>query len=212
MRQSRCARDLGVRGILDFELWKRRSSEISSLSSQQTLYSLSEQELVDCDTLDQGCDGGLPDNAYQSIEKLGGLETEAAYPYDGEDEQCHLDESNIKVKVNGSVDIDQDEENIAKWLAGNGPVSIGINANALQFYMGGVSHPLKFLCNPEDLDHGMFIVGYGVHTTKYLHRRQPYWIVKNSWGPDWGEEGYYRVCRGHGTCGVNCMASSAIVP
>merc|ERR1711962_810579 len=178
----------------------------------QELLSLSEQELVDCDTVDEGCNGGLPENAYKVINELGGLELEQDYPYDGADEKCHLDKSKMKATVNGSVELPTDEVSIAKWLTANGPISIGINANALQFYRGGVSHPLKFLCNPENLDHGMLIVGYGVHTTKYLHRHQPYWIVKNSWGSDWGEDGYYRVYRGDGTCGVNTMATSAVVP
>ncbi|XP_066986008.1 cathepsin L-like isoform X4 [Macrobrachium rosenbergii] len=176
------------------------------------LISLSEQELVDCDTTDEGCNGGMPENAYEAIKELGGLETESDYPYEGRDDKCHFNKTMAQVTVNGSVELPQDETMLAKWLVKNGPVSIGINANALQFYVGGVSHPLKFLCNPKNLDHGMLIVGYGVHTTKYLHRKQPYWIVKNSWGSDWGEQGYYLVYRGDGTCGVNQMATSAVVP
>ncbi|XP_063603431.1 cathepsin F-like isoform X2 [Penaeus indicus] len=176
------------------------------------LYSLSEQELVDCDKTDEGCNGGMPENAYEAIAKLGGLESENDYPYEAKDDTCHFNKNKVKVTVNGSVELPQNEDDLARWLVKHGPISIGINANALQFYVGGVSHPLKFLCNPKSLDHGMLIVGYGVHTTKYLHRRQPYWIVKNSWGPDWGEKGYYRVYRGDGTCGVNQMATSAIVP
>ena len=173
--------------------------------------SLSEQELVDCDKLDQGCNGGLPENAYKAIAKLGGLESEQDYKYDGMDEKCHFDQSKVQATVTGGVRISQNETEMAQWLVKNGPISIGINANAMQFYMGGVSHPWSFLCSSSGLDHGVLIVGYGVHTTKYTHRVQPYWIVKNSWGPGWGENGYYLVYRGDGTCGVNQMATSAVV-
>lgn len=175
------------------------------------LLSLSEQELVDCDTLDDGCKGGLPDNAYHALEQLGGIELEKDYPYEGEDEQCHFNSSIARVHVKSSVNITTNEDDMAKWLVKNGPIAIGINANAMQFYMGGVSHPLHFLCSPKNLDHGVLIVGFGVHTTSIRHKVMPYWIVKNSWGTFWGEKGYYRVFRGDGSCGVNQMASSAVV-
>lgn len=104
---------------------------------------------------------------FSAIEQLGGLETEQDYPYKHEDEKCHLNKSELKVHLSGAVNISHDETDMAKWLVKNGPISIAINANAMQFYFGGVSHPLKFLCNPNDLDHGVLIVGYGVHS-KYL--------------------------------------------
>lgn len=132
------------------------------------LLSLSEQELVDCDDLDEGCNGGLPDNAYRAIEKLGGLELESDYPYDGEDEKCHFKKNMAKVQLSSAVNITSNETQMAQWLVVNGPISIGINANAMQFYMGGVSHPFKFLCNPKNLDHGVLIVGYGT-SSEYPH-------------------------------------------
>lgn len=75
-----------------------------------------------------------------------------------------------------------------EYLFQNGPISIGINANAMQFYFGGISHPPKWLCSPNSIDHGVLIVGYGTGQTKFLHQRQHYWIIKNSWGPSWGEK------------------------
>ncbi|XP_050301637.1 uncharacterized protein LOC126739864 [Anthonomus grandis grandis] len=176
-----------------------------------SLLEFSEQELVDCDKVDQGCNGGLMDNAYRVIEELGGLESESAYPYEGKDDTCHFSKSKVKAQLTGALNISHDETDMAKWLTQNGPISIAINANAMQFYVGGVSHPFKFLCNPNNLDHGVLIVGYGVHKYSLFNKTLPYWTVKNSWGPGWGEQGYYRVYRGDGTCGLNQTPSSAIV-
>jgi len=177
---------------------------------KKKLVSLSEQELVDCDKVDEGCNGGLPSQAYQEIIRLGGLETETKYPYDAKDETCHFKTGDVKVYINGSLNISTDEGDMAAWLAQNGPISIGINAMAMQFYMGGISHPWSFLCSPNQLDHGVLIVGYGVQTGG-MFGDKPYWIVKNSWGPDWGEKGYYLVYRGAGVCGLNKMPTSATV-
>lgn len=171
----------------------------------KNLVSLSEQELVDCDKLDEGCNGGLPSNAYEAIMKLGGIESEADYDYEGRDDKCKFNRTEVAVKINGAVNISSNENEMKAWLYQNGPISIGINAFAMQFYWGGISHPWKIFCDPSELDHGVLIVGYGVKGT------EPYWIVKNSWGEDWGEKGYYLVYRGSGVCGLNTMCTSATI-
>ncbi|KAJ8367297.1 hypothetical protein AAFF_G00321070 [Aldrovandia affinis] len=169
------------------------------------LLSLSEQELVDCDRLDQACGGGLPSNAYEAIEKLGGLETETDYTYTGHKQSCDFSTGKVAAYINSSVELSKDENEIAAWLAENGPVSVALNAFAMQFYRKGVSHPLKIFCNPWMIDHAVLLVGYGDRNGI------PFWAIKNSWGEDYGEEGYYYLYRGSRMCGINKMCSSAVV-
>jgi len=175
------------------------------------LLDLSEQELVDCDTRDSGCNGGLPENAYKTLFEIGGLETEEDYGYDGKDEACKFNRSRVAARVSGGVEISQNETQMAQWLLQNGPISVGLNANAMQFYKGGVSKPFPFLCSPDGIDHGVLIVGFGEHDYPVFKKKLPYWIIKNSWGPGWGEQGYYRLYRGDGRCGINMMTSSSVV-
>jgi len=180
------------------------------------LVGLSEQNLVDCDhtcsnymgeqTCDQGCDGGLMQNAYQYIIKNGGIDTEASYPYQGEDGQCQFSNKNIGAKIRNYTMLSTNEDQIAAYLVQHGPVSIAANAEEWQFYIGGVFYLPCF----TSLDHGILIVGYG-NETDVFDQTMPYWIVKNSWGADWGEDGYIRIERGVGKCGLNQYASSSIV-
>nr|XP_061792918.1 cathepsin F [Nerophis lumbriciformis] len=170
-----------------------------------TLESLSEQELVDCDGLDQACRGGLPSNAYEAIENLGGLELESDYSYSGRKQKCDFTSGKVAAYINSSVELSKDENEIAAWLAENGPVSVALNAFAMQFYRKGVSHPFKIFCNPWMIDHAVLLVGYGDR------KGVPFWAIKNSWGEDYGEQGYYYLYRGSNACGINRMASSAVV-
>ncbi|XP_010597319.2 cathepsin F [Loxodonta africana] len=170
-----------------------------------TLLSLSEQELLDCDKVDKACMGGVPSNAYSAIKTLGGLETEEDYSYHGHLQACSFSAEKAKVYINDSVELSQNEYKLAAWLAKNGPISVAINAFGMQFYRHGIAHPLRPLCSPWLIDHAVLIVGYGNRSDV------PFWAIKNSWGTDWGEEGYYYLHRGSGACGVNTMASSAVV-
>ncbi|KAJ7517604.1 hypothetical protein O6H91_21G031300 [Diphasiastrum complanatum] len=180
------------------------------------LVSLSEQQLVDCDhqcdpsqtsACDMGCNGGLMTNAYEYVIKAGGLESEKEYPYTGTDGKCKFDQSKTVAKVANFSTIPINENQIAANLVKRGPLSVGINAVFMQTYIGGVSCPI--ICSKWRLDHGVLIVGYGAKGFAPLRLSDvPYWIIKNSWGPNWGEQGYYKLCRGHGACGVNTMVSS----
>lgn len=86
------------------------------------------------------------------------------------------------------------------------PFAVGINAVFMQTYVHGVSCP--YICG-KHLNHGVLLVGYG--SAGYAPARfkeKSYWIIKNSWGENWGENGYYKICRGRNICGVDSMVSS----
>ncbi|GMH27372.1 hypothetical protein Nepgr_029215 [Nepenthes gracilis] len=169
------------------------------------LTSLSEQELIDCDTTyNNGCNGGLMDYAYAFIVSNGGLRKEEDYPYLMEESTCEDTKDLAElVTIDGYHDIpENDEQSLLKALA-NQPVSVAIEASGrdFQFYSGGV---FDGHCGTE-VDHGVAAVGYG--STKGMD----YIMVKNSWGPKWGEKGYIRMKRNtgkpEGLCGINKMPS-----
>ena len=171
------------------------------------LVSLSEQELVDCDTSgqDQGCEGGLMDDAFDFILNNKGLTTESNYPYKGIDGTCNSnEESNHAAAITGHEDVPANSESALLKAVASQPISVAIDASGsdFQFYSSGV---FTGECGTE-LDHGVTAVGYGASAdgTKY-------WLVKNSWGTGWGQEGYIMMQRDvdaqEGLCGIAMMAS-----
>ena len=171
------------------------------------LISLSEQELVDCDTsgVDQGCEGGLMDDAFQFINQNHGLSTEANYPYTGVDGTCNVKkEASHAASITGYEDVPANSETALLKAVANQPISVAIDASGsdFQFYSSGV---FTGTCGTS-LDHGVTAVGYGVGDdgTKY-------WLVKNSWGAEWGEQGYIMMQRDvaapEGLCGIAMEAS-----
>ncbi|GMH13466.1 hypothetical protein Nepgr_015307 [Nepenthes gracilis] len=180
------------------------------------LVSLSEQQLVDCDhecdpeepgSCDSGCNGGLMNSAFEYILKTGGVMREEEYPYTGTDgETCKFDKSKIAASVANFSVISLNEDQIAANLVKNGPLAVAINAVFMQTYIGRVSCP--YICSRR-LDHGVLLVGYGSAGYAPVRlKEKPYWIIKNSWGENWGENGYYKICRGRNVCGVDSMVST----
>nr|GMC56052.1 cysteine proteinase 15A-like [Ipomoea batatas] len=156
---------------------------------------------------DAGCNGGLMTTAYEYVLQSGGLEKEKDYPYTGRDGTCKFDKSKIAAAVANFSVVSLDEDQIAANLVKHGPLSVGINSIFMQTYIGGVSCP--YICSKKNLDHGVLIVGYGAAGYAPIRfKDKPYWIIKNSWGENWGEEGYYKICRGNNICGVDSMVSS----
>lgn len=169
---------------------------------------LSEQQLVDCagDFNNFGCNGGLPSQAFEYIKHVRGLETETDYPYTAVAGKCAFDATKLAVDVPyGSVNITQgDEQALYEAVTKKGPVSIAFQVIAgFKDYAGGVYTTDSCKQDPQSVNHAVLAVGYGYDAKTKLN----YWIVKNSWGYGWGEEGYFRIKRGANLCGVATCAS-----
>jgi len=174
--------------------------------SKGTLVSLSEQQLVDCSGRfgNQGCNGGLMDDAFKYIISNNGLDTEADYPYTARDGVCNTQKQAQKIAtITGFTDVPANNEAQLIAAVTQQPVSVAIEADqsGFQFYKSGVfSGP----CGTT-LDHGVLAVGFNNDTPA-----SGYWIVKNSWGTSWGMQGYIYMAQGkgiHGLCGINMAAS-----
>ena len=164
------------------------------------LISLSESQIVDCDIngTDQGCNGGLMDSAFQYIIKVGGLEREKDYPYLPEDDSCTFNTSKVAVKIKGYKNVIGGEEALKTAVAKIGPISVAIDASGYDFqlYKDGVYYNSQ--CSQKYLDHAVLVVGYGTTVNG-----TDYWIVKNSWGQDWGMKGYIYMARNrNNSCGI----------
>jgi cathepsin L len=170
-----------------------------------TLLSLSEQNLVDCSTKNNGCGGGDMDLAFQYTESAP-LEDVADYPYKGREwfhKGCKYNASKGKVKVTSFKDVTPNSSEALKAAIAKGPVSVAIEADkaAFQSYQSGI-----IMANAgcgTNLDHGVLAVGYGTENGT------PYYRVKNSWGPTWGDEGYVKleIVDGKGVCGIQMAAT-----
>jgi len=167
---------------------------------------LSEQQLVDCSRQNNGCNGGLMDAGFKYLKGLGakGDDTESTYKYEAKDGKCRATSfTPSNIKVTGHKDVRGGESGLRNAVGTVGPVSIAIEADqrAFQFYKSGI---LTKGCG-QRLDHGVLAVGYGSEDG------QDYWIVKNSWGPSWGEEGYIRIAQGSNLCGISNQPSYPLV-
>jgi len=177
------------------------------------LTSLSEQQLIDCDDTDSSCDGGLMDNAFIFEEGEGGLCASEDYPYVERQSWCK-DDSCQEVpgtRIISFVDVKPKTSELMTALVLQ-PVCVGIDASdiSFQFYESGV---FDSECD-NVLDHGVLVVGYGTDDDGV-----DYWLVKNSWGSDWGEDGYIKLERTKGDeiekeggkCGILTLASYPIL-
>ena len=186
------------------------------------LISLSEQNLVDCSHLNFGCNGGNQDFAFDYIKEHHGIDTEESYPYEAQRELCHFERkyigANLTVRnflfkltkfviclLKGYTRIEKhSESDLTTAIATVGPIAVSIDASqsSFQFYSRGIYDEPN--CSTSRLDHAVLAVGYG--TLNYTD----YYIVKNSWGLDWGQQGYILMTRNkQNQCGI---ATSALYP
>ncbi|KAK9051653.1 hypothetical protein SSX86_028281 [Deinandra increscens subsp. villosa] len=169
------------------------------------LISLSEQQLIDCNRNDatNGCKGGNKENSFDYIAK-NGINTEEAYPYHEADETCIAYQESVKAAtITGYEVVPPNNETALLNAVSQQPISVAIDANGdeFRFYSKGV---FTGYCGTT-LNHDVTIVGYGTQDG------MDYWLVKNSWGNEWGVNGYMMIQRGvnatEGLCGIAMQAS-----
>lgn len=186
--------------------------------------SLSAQFIVDCSkscsselingnnvtVCNQGCGGGWPWSAFTDIINQGGCPGWDDYPYTGQNGVCKGNQNAkvlVKVASYSCLALDKkndNEDEIADFLVKLGPLSIALNAQFFHTYTGGIMDPAG--CQTKQLNHAVLLVGFG------NENNLPFWIIKNSWGTAWGEQGYVRMARGKGVCGMNEAVTCGALP
>ncbi|EGG21338.1 cysteine proteinase 5 precursor [Cavenderia fasciculata] len=211
------------------------STEGAHQISTSNLVALSEQNLIDCSSSygNDGCNGGLMDNAFKYIIANGGIDTEASYPYVAKVQKCKYNPANSGATLSSYVDVTSGSESALQSQTVKGPVSVAIDAShqSFQLYDSGVYY--EPACSSTNLDHGVLVVGYGTASANgssdsdssaasqssssessddQATQGAQFWKVKNSWGPEWGLSGYIQMARNRdNNCGIATTASQPIV-
>jgi cathepsin L len=181
------------------------SVEGATFLSTGKLVSLSEQNLVDCSTAqgNDGCNGGLMDDAFKYIISNHGIDTEASYPYTATGPNaCRFKSADVGATIASFTDVAGGSEAALATAVNKQPVSVAIDAGhtSFQMYSSGVYY--EPACSASQLDHGVLAVGYGTDGSS------DFWYVKNSWGTSWGMSGYIWMSRNrNNNCGIATMAS-----
>ncbi|CAI8023144.1 Silicatein [Geodia barretti] len=170
-----------------------------------TLISLSEQNIIDCSIPygNHGCKGGNMYDAFLYMVANDGIDTTDSYPYKAKQMSCSYTESGRGATTSGSVAIESGNENdLQSAVAYIGPVAVAVDAqsNAFRYYKSGVYSSTQ--CSSSTLTHAMVVTGYGTYSGT------PYYLVKNSYGANWGMNGYILMARNkYNQCGIASDAS-----
>ncbi|KAF5270409.1 hypothetical protein FQR65_LT05597 [Abscondita terminalis] len=187
---------------------------VGALEGQQyrrtgRLIDLSVQNLIDCTMsyANDGCVGGVIEYAYEYIKDNKGIDTEHFYPFEQRDgAQCRYKPEGYGAQVTGYVLLDEHDEEALEWaVATVGPVAVAIDASpdSFQFYSNGVYFDSGCKSSSEELNHAVLVVGYGTEPDG-----QKYWLIKNSYGSDWGIGGYMKIAKfSNNLCGIATYAS-----
>jgi len=160
---------------------------------------LSEEQIVDCDTTCYGCGGGWPYLAYEYVKGAGGQDSEASYPYsagNGNSGSCQFDPSNVQAKISGYKKV-VGEPALQQTLQSTGPISVCVDASTWQSYQSGVLTD----CG-DSVDHCVQLTGYA-----NWGKSGSYWIVRNSWGDSWGNQGFIWIQTGSDLCLIGDYAT-----
>ncbi|XP_062053746.1 cathepsin W [Lepus europaeus] len=218
-RNCRCCWAMAAAGNIE-ALWAIRHRHSHSVQ-------VSVQEMLDCGRCGDGCKGGFVWDAFITVLNNSGLASEKDYPFEGtvRAHRCLAKRYKKVAWIQDFLMLRDDEQTIAQYLATQGPITVTINQTLLQHYKKGVIRATPATCDPRTVDHSVLLVGFGRSTAEEEQQAErlrspsrprprhsiPYWILKNSWGPDWGEEGYFRLHRGSNACGITKYPLSARV-
>jgi len=162
---------------------------------------LGPQQVVDCDKAWYGCSGGWPYGAFEYLISFGGQDTEASYPYTAQDGNCVANTANIAGKISNYNTVPQDENQIQTALVNVSPLSICVDASRWYLYQGGIITADQ--CG-SSIDHCVQLIGYDQTGTT------PAWLVRNSWGSSWGENGLLRLEMNKDTCAMADAVTTAV--
>ena len=167
------------------------------------LITLSPQQITSCDKTDLGCNGGNTETAYAYVKKAGGLEPASDYPYrsgtTGSSGTCAAEKAEEAVSITGYTSVSKSRWSEGKMVSQiqKSPISVCVDAEKWQTYTSGI---LGRSCGSQ-IDHCVQAVGLQSKGDAD-GKSKSYWIVRNSWNTDWGEDGYIYVQEGINACGI----------